>query len=88
MASLSGKVAIETHVTVSRGSDAAFVVVTGVRIDAHMDVTRNSDAAVAWPQAEMASSAAGGQPVDPAVTAPALTRPGRAGWKTHPGTDG
>lgn len=51
--------------------DAAFVVVTGVRIDAHMDIAPDSNAAMAPPQT--ASSSAGDQLVDPAVPAPALT---------------
>ncbi|MDG9717644.1 hypothetical protein [Streptomyces sp. DH24] len=41
----------------ARVPDAAFVTVPGARIDVHMDLTRDSEAAVAWPQAEMASSA-------------------------------
>jgi hypothetical protein len=53
------------HGPISQIPDAAFVVVTGVRIDAHTDIPRDSDAAVASPQAGIARSAADGQLVDP-----------------------
>lgn len=60
-------------------TNAAFVVVTGVRIGAHMDITPDSDAAVVSPQAEIASSAAGGQPADPA----SRTHVTRSHWEGH-----